>query len=74
MATKPKNTDKVKTESGIKSLHELVRGQRKSVMDTKMEIKLGRVKNTTQLVKQKKEVARTLTKLNASRIIASLKK
>ncbi len=74
MATKPKTTKKVKAESVTKSLHQLVRDQRKSVVETKMEMKLGRIKNTSILGKQKKEVARTLTKLNASRIIASLKK
>jgi len=76
MATKSKTktTKTVKAESGMRSLHQLVRDQRKSVVETKMEMKLGRLKNTSTLGKKKKEVARTLTKLNASRIIASLKK
>ncbi len=79
MATKEKTTTKTttakaKAETGLKQLHQILRDHRKSVMDTRMEIKLGRIKNTSLVAKHKKEVARSLTKLNASRIIANLKK
>lgn len=72
--TKIENKNENKSESGLKALHGIVRDQRKTAVETKLQLKLGRIKNTSLIHKQKKDVARTLTKLNASRIIASLKK
>ncbi len=76
MDTTKKNETKTNnnSESGLKALHGIVRDQRKTAVETKLQLKLGRIKNTSLIGKQKKEVARTLTKLNASRIIATLKK
>ncbi len=62
------------SETGLQSMHASLRDQRKTSIDTKLQLKLGRIKNTSLVKKQKKEIARSLTKLNASRIIASLKK
>ncbi len=74
--TTPVKEDKIKKtpQTGLQSLHAVVRDQRKASIDTKLQLKLGRIKDTSLVKKQKKEIARSLTKLNASRIIASLKK
>lgn len=72
MATDKKPTKPV-SDSGVKNLHQTLRDSRKKHLDIKLELKLGRLKDTSSVKKHRKEIARSLTKLNASRIIASLK-